>query len=77
MTNYKSKRDNITNWKNKRRESFEHKKGTKFYKFFGNNYQVYQGSNFKSNKQQNPNEMKEREVLMDCNNNTTQREPLK
>ena len=35
----KNKRENVPNWKNKRRGNFEQKKkGTKFYKNFGNNY---------------------------------------
>ena len=73
-----NKRESIPNWKNKRCESFEHKKkGTKFYKNFRNNYQGYQGSNFKNNKQQNPTAIKEREVPIAYDKNTAQREPLK
>ena len=63
---------------NKRGESFQQKKkGTKFYKKFGNNYKGYQGINFKVNKQKNTTEIKEREVSTTYNKNIAQREPLK
>ena len=56
-------RDNIPNWKNKRRKRLEQKnKGTKFYDKSRNNYWGYQGSNFKNNKQHNHTTTKEKEV---------------
>jgi len=57
----KNKKDNVTNWKGKRHENFEHKKkGIKFYKNPRTNYQGYEGSNYKGNKPPNPITNKER-----------------
>ena len=42
----KNKKENVPNWKTKRRDNFDKiNKNTKFYKNSGNNYKVYQGNN--------------------------------
>ena len=72
----KNKRENIPNWKTKRRDNFDQiKKNTKFYKNKENNYKGYQGNNYKGFRPQNP-ASKEREPPTTINKNTAQREPL-
>ena len=57
----KNKRENIPNWKTKRRDNFDQRKrNTKLFKNTGNNYKGYQGNNYKCFKPQNP-AAKERE----------------
>ena len=68
-------RNNVTSWKSKRPENFEHKrKVKKFHKNQGPNFQSYQGNNFKGNKLQ-PN--KEKEIPTSYHKSNVQREPLK
>ena len=72
-----NERENIPNWKTKICENFDQKKkNTRFYKNIGNNYQGYQGNNYKHFNPLNP-IAKEREPPTGYNKNTTQRERLK